>query len=145
MGCSRTPQERCARFLASGKKYLEKKDYSRAALEFRSAAQADPRNPEPHYRLALVYLENRDIPGAAAALRKTTALDPKHKDAQLKLVQLLASTTSKDLVAEAEKRVREVYANSPADADVLSTLAAVEWRLGKLDDAEAHLNQVFQK
>src|SRR5436309_760476 len=33
-GCSRTPEEKYARFLAAGKKKLEARDYSHAALEF---------------------------------------------------------------------------------------------------------------
>ena len=142
---TRSPEQQCARFLANGKKYLEQKDHARAANEFRGAAKADPRNAEPHYQLALVSLATGDLSNAAAFLKKTTDLDPKHKDAQLKLAQLLATTRDKEVIEEAEKRVREVLARSPADADTLSTLAVVEWRLGKLGDAEEHLNQVFEK
>src|SRR5258706_16266175 len=42
-GCSRTPEERYARFLAAGKKQLDQSDYNRAALNFRNAIQLQPK------------------------------------------------------------------------------------------------------
>jgi tetratricopeptide (TPR) repeat protein len=53
-GCARGPKD--VRFLASGRQYFEKKDYPRAALQFRNAIQANPRNAEAYYQLALTDL-----------------------------------------------------------------------------------------
>src|SRR5258708_3481990 len=41
-GCARTPQAKAAGFIEKGNKQLEKKDYSRALLEFLNATRADP-------------------------------------------------------------------------------------------------------
>ncbi len=54
--CSRTPQQREARYLELGKKMLEKKDYARASLDFRNAIQVMPGDAEPYYQLGLTYL-----------------------------------------------------------------------------------------
>jgi tetratricopeptide (TPR) repeat protein len=143
-GC-RSPEQKFAGFMATGKERLEKKDYSRAALEFRNASQVNPKNAEPYYQLSLVALAMGDFRNAVGNLRKTTELDPKHKDAQLKLAQLMGASQDKQVIQEAEKKVIEVLASSPADAETLTTLAAVEWRLGKAEEAEVHLNQAFEK
>ena len=54
-------------------------------LEFRSAAQAKPNDPEPYYQLGLASLGAGDGNTAIQAFRKTLQLNPKHNDAQLKL------------------------------------------------------------
>ena len=51
VSCMRDPAKKEATFLERGKKLLEQKDYARAALEFRSANQASPRDAEPLYQL----------------------------------------------------------------------------------------------
>src|ERR1035438_999863 len=50
-GCRRTPEAKMAKFLAEGEKQLEKKDYPRAILQFKNAAQAKPKEAEPYYQL----------------------------------------------------------------------------------------------
>jgi tetratricopeptide (TPR) repeat protein len=54
LSCS--PAAREARLLKRGKSYLEKKDYARAVLEFRSAQQAMPQDVEPYYQEGLAYV-----------------------------------------------------------------------------------------
>jgi len=70
--CSRDPASKEARFLARGKKYLDQKDYARAALEFRSANQANPRNAEPWYQLGIAYLGAKQPDNAYVAFLKAT-------------------------------------------------------------------------
>ncbi|HEY7615300.1 MAG TPA: tetratricopeptide repeat protein [Terriglobales bacterium] len=144
-GCRRSPQQKYAKFIETGKQHFEKRDYSRALLEFKNASQVYPREAEPYYRLSLVALATGDLANGVAYLRKTTELNPKHKEAQLKLVELLTISKNKEVLEEAEKRVREVLANSPMDADALSALAVAEWKLGKQEEAEEHLEQAFEK
>ena len=91
-GCSRSPQEKEARFLKRGQAFLAKKDYARATLEFRNAANAMPRDAEPYYQAGLVYLETGDVASAVRAFQKATTLDPKHAGAQLKLSSLMMTS-----------------------------------------------------
>ena len=54
-GCARTPMQKRDRYLEAGKKLLEKKEYTRAVLEFRNAVAAMPRDAESYYQLGRAY------------------------------------------------------------------------------------------
>jgi tetratricopeptide (TPR) repeat protein len=144
--CTReTPQAKRDRFLTLGKKQLEKHDYAGATLQFRNAAQAMPKDPEAYYQLGLTSLGQGDLRSAVIFLRQASSLDPKHAGAQLKIAELEASTGDKALLDDAEKRVQEVLALDPNNADALNTLAVTEFRLGRPDDAEQYLHEALQK
>lgn len=49
-GCRTSPQAKEQRFLRQGQAEMARKDYARAGLEFRSAAQVMPNDPEPYYQ-----------------------------------------------------------------------------------------------
>ncbi len=144
-GCSRAPEAKAAKFLESGKKYLEAKDYTRAILQFKNAAKAKPSDPEPYYQAGLAYLATGDFNSAAGNLQKASELDPKHVGAQLKLAELMAVNRNVDVVKEAEKRAQAVLKVSPENPDALATLALTELQLGKPEDAEQHLLQALAK
>src|SRR5580658_8078713 len=76
--CTRSPEAKSAKFMAEGKRLLEKKDPARAILQFRSAAQATPKDPEVYYQLGLASLAAGDLRQGVAALRRTLELNPKH-------------------------------------------------------------------
>ena len=80
-GCSRTPQEREARFLAQGKKQLLNKDYGRAVLDFRNAVAVAPKDAEAYYQLGWALLQQGSLIDSAAALRRAIELNPRHMDA----------------------------------------------------------------
>src|ERR1035438_2689295 len=88
--CTLSPEARRDRYLASGKKLIEKKDYRRAVLEFKNGLRAKPRDAELYYQLGMAYLGGQDIGEGALCLRKAIELNPKHVGAQLGLAQLLA-------------------------------------------------------
>ena len=76
--CSRSPQQREARFMEQAQRLSQKKEYARAALQFRNAIQAMPTDPEPYYQLGLTYLASGNRALAAGCFRKATELNPKH-------------------------------------------------------------------
>src|ERR1035441_10988097 len=67
VGCNRSPQAKEAQYLKRGIALIAKKDYGRAALEFRNAIKAMPKDAEPYYQLGLAYLD-----------RKSTRLNSSH-------------------------------------------------------------------
>src|SRR6266849_4245144 len=85
--CARSPQGREARYLESGKRLLEKKDYSRAIIQFRNASKAMSKDAEPYYQLALAFIARSDWQGAGSSLTKALELNPRHQQAQLKFAE----------------------------------------------------------
>ena len=71
--------------VASGKEFVAKKDHKAAAIQFKSALQADPSSGEARYLLGKAMLDSGDPTGAAVELAK--ALDQK-VDANLVVPEL---------------------------------------------------------
>lgn len=133
--CRSSPEAKSARFLETGKKLLQKNDAARAILQFQSAAQVTPRNPEIYYQLGIAYLAAGDPHNGVACLRKALELNPKHAAAQLRLAQLMASTSEPAMLKDAQQRLQALLQDAPDNADALHALALVELKLGEPEDA----------
>lgn len=144
-GCARSPQARRDKYLAKGKSFLEKKDYSRALLEFKNAAGVMPRDPEAYYQMGEAAYQSGDIRTAVIAYRKALDLNPKHAGAQLRMAQLMANASEGTWLKDAESRLEELLRSGPADAEVLNTLALTELKLGKIGSAVQNLEDVLAK
>jgi tetratricopeptide (TPR) repeat protein len=145
VGCASSPQAKEAKFLKRGQTFLAKKDYARALLEFRNAANVMPKDAEPHYQTGLVYLETGDLASAVGAFQKATTLNPKHAGAQLRLADLMTTSQTKSVLEDAEKRLQGLLAATPDSLDALDTLAVAESKLGKLEDAAQLLDQALKR
>lgn len=143
-GCHGSPEERAAKFLAKGSALYDKKDFARAILEFRNAAQLLPKSAEPYYQLGLAYLATGDHKMAVASIMKATELDPKHIKAQLKLAEMMATSRTRQTLEEAQKRAQQVLAASPGNVQALDALALTDIRLGNPDSAEKHLQEALK-
>ncbi len=133
--CTQSPEAKSAKFMAEGKKLLEKKDPARAILQFQNAAQATPRNAEVFYQLAQAYIAVNDAPTGVAFLRKALALDPKHTAARLRLAQLQSMVDNPKTLQEAQQSLQALVAETPNNADALHALAFTELKLGETQDA----------
>jgi tetratricopeptide (TPR) repeat protein len=140
------PASREARFLKRGKALMDKKDYARARIEFHNAIQAMPKDAEPYYQLAVASLgqSTADLRGPVDLLRKAIELNPKYSAAQVKLATLMATSRDKRVLDNGEERVKEVLAKTPDNPSALNTLAALELRFGKIEDATAHLDKALE-
>jgi tetratricopeptide (TPR) repeat protein len=143
--CGRSPAKRETKFLQKGQRFFAQKDYARALLEFKNAALAMPADAEPYYQIGVVAATVGRIPEAAAAFRKASELNPKHTAAQLRLAELMALSRNKDIVEQAESRLRQVLTLSPDDPEATDTLALAESRLGQAEDAEELLEHALAK
>lgn len=144
-GCARTPQQKYTYYLETGKKQIESAEYQRAVLSFQNAVQAQPRQADAHYQLALAYLRTDRPKDAIASLRKATELNPGYSPAQLKLAELMIRTRDAQLLQEAEGRIQKILTDSPGDDDALFTLAASRAQAGRVEDAEKYLNKVLEQ
>jgi tetratricopeptide (TPR) repeat protein len=131
-GCSQSPQAKETRYLEKGKKEFQKKDYAVAIRHFKNAIQAQSRDAEPQRGLAYLALN-------------ATELNPKHTGVQLKVAALMASSRSKEVLEEAQKRSQDVLKIIPEDVKALNILALAELRLGNPRTAEAQLEQALRK
>ncbi len=144
-GCNRSPEARKAKFLASGKAFMEAKDYPRAILQFRNAVQVAPKDAEASYRLALAYLAGGDVRQGVVYLRNAIKLNPNFHEAKLKWDELEAIGGKKADLETAASDLTAMLKASPEDAEVLSMLAVTEFRLGKPDEAVQHLEAALER
>jgi tetratricopeptide (TPR) repeat protein len=142
-GCSRSPEARRDKFVAAGKQLLDKKDYSRAILQFKNAAQAMPKDPEVYYQLGLAYNGASDFRTAVLAFRKTLELDPKHVAAQLRIAQLLASTNDEGLLKDAQNRLKALLEGAVPTTEMINTLALTELKLGNVENGVQSLERAL--
>lgn len=143
--CAISPQAREAKYLGRGEALLEKKDYSRALLEFKNASRAMPADAEPLYQMGLAYLAAGSPGNGIASLRKATELNPRHQRAQLKLAELMAATGDKELLEQASGRLQAVLSASPDNSEANDALALAEWKLGKSAEAIGRLEDTLRK
>lgn len=124
---------------------LAAKEYSSAAIEFRSAAQAAPNDAEPFYQLGLAYLGSGDARAAFAAFKRATELNPKHAGAQLKLAELMVTSQNKGVLELARKQLQDLLLLTPDDPKALDAMALAEFKLGKQEDGTELLDKALAK
>src|SRR5579863_4072745 len=142
-GCSRKSD---TELIESGKQFMAKKDYNRAALQFRNAIQANPKNAEAQYRLAQAELGFGDKIAAYRALGKAIELNPKYKEARLAMANLvLTSSGDPSEVKDAQGNAQAVLNASPGNSDALDAMALGELKLGNRDEALKLLEETSSK
>src|SRR5690242_8143811 len=139
-GCA-SPQDKEARFMKRGRAYFEKKDYTRAALEFQNAATVMPKDPEPYFQQGLAYKEIKNLAAAFRSFQRAATLDPKHAGAQLQMAELMTSSSDPRVVEMARKQLEDLLASAPNNTETLDALAVVQFRLGKPDEGINLLEQ----
>jgi tetratricopeptide (TPR) repeat protein len=141
----KTREQKAADFIQRGKSFFEKKDYARAAIEFKNAATATPLDAEPAYQLGITYLKLGSLRPAASSLKKATELNPKHARAQIALADLMAGNRNPAVTREAERHAEQALSADPENIDAINVLARAELDLGQIDEAERHLKAALTK
>lgn len=85
VSCSRDPEIVKRKYLESGNRYFDKKQYKEASIMYRQALRRDPRYGEAHYRLALTHLRLNRIPEAVRSLRRAVELLPDRIEPKVQL------------------------------------------------------------
>lgn len=142
-GCARSPEAKRDKHLEAGKRLLAKNDVQRAILEFKSAVQVMPKDPEVYYQLGVACLAAQDYRTAVIAFRKALDLNPKHVAAQLKMAQMLAQTDDKELLKDAQGRLKALLEGPSATPEMLNTLAFTELKLGATENAIQSLERAL--
>lgn len=145
VGCSRSPEAKEASYLEKGKLWLAAHDYTRALVEFKNASGVRPQDAEPYYQIGLVYLQTKMRAGAVSSFRQALWLNPKHAGAKLKLAELMAMSSDRLIIQQAEKDLTGIVTSAPGNIDALDDLAFSELRLAKPAEAAAHLEEALKK
>jgi putative PEP-CTERM system TPR-repeat lipoprotein len=129
--CNRDTPEK---FIASGKSYLEKRDYPAAAIQFKNAVQKAPNNGEARYLLGIT-LQQEDDPGAAEIeLRKALSAGYAPDLAYPALVRvLLEQGQFEKALSEAEGQ----HNTQQAKAELSALAGDAQFGLGKVNEARA--------
>src|SRR5579875_3228658 len=143
LSCSRSPQERAARFVTSGKLLLQKGEYTSAFLQFKNAVRLQPRDPEPLYYMGLISITQGRAKEAIAYLKRATEVSPQYIPAQIKLAELMVLSQRPDLRKEAAARARAILEQHPDNADALALLASIQSQAGPLESAEGELREAL--
>jgi tetratricopeptide (TPR) repeat protein len=120
------------RYLGEGKRFLAKKDYPRAILQFRNASKAMPNNAEPYYQLGITAVAMGDPTAAAEFLSQTLAINPKHLDAMLALSELYIRSRHAPTLEEGKRLAQRALAIAPENAKALNLLAFADMRKGSV-------------
>jgi len=143
-GC-RSPEQKMSNFMAEGKKFASQGDYKSALIQFKNASQIKPKDPEPYYQSGMAFAAQRDWTDAARSLQKALTLNPSHVGAKLALAELEASTADRTIVELGEKQLQELLTAAPDNPEVLTALAAADWRLARREEAKQHIEEAFEK
>ncbi len=144
-GCSRTPEQKRASFVERGEQYGAAGDYARAAIEFHNALESAPRDAELHYKFGQALLGQKRPVDAYREFQRAVELDPKHREAGLRLAQIKAASGDPAILGGALEQAKAELEARPDSNAALDTVALLEMRLGKLDDAVAHLEAAMEK
>lgn len=143
VSCTRTPEEKSAKWIRSAQSSMERKDYDRAIVELQNAIQTTPANAEAHYQMGLALMGKETSDKAAFHFKRAADFDQSHTGARLKLAQLLSDTGDRKLLAAAEEYATAALEQRPGDPEILHALAVAEWRLEKIQPAIEHLQQAL--
>ena len=142
--CTQTPSAKKARFMESGRRFYDNKDYARAIIEWKNAVAVANGDPEPSYWLGMGYLGAGNLGLARDNFRKAAELNPKHAAAQLRMAELLTLSNDPAILQDALRRLEGVL-NTSSSAKALNAIALTELKLGKPEDSQKHLEESLEK
>ncbi|HWT03709.1 MAG TPA: tetratricopeptide repeat protein [Pyrinomonadaceae bacterium] len=147
VGCKSAETSK-AEHVQRGEAFLKEKKYQEATIEFRNAIQIDDRLAPAHWGLAQAYEGLQRFAEMMDELKRTIDLDANNLDARVKLgtyyVGANAIRKSDELVAEADRLVKEVLQKDPNHIAGQVLLADVLFAQGKRPEALAALNRAIE-
>lgn len=123
-----------------GRAELERNRIDDAITQFLAALEMEPRDSAAQFGLAVAYRRKGMIEEAGAALAKVQELDAKFPALPLERGRLAEARGDMNAAVES---YRDALQDAPNDAALKSRLGAVLVITGKLDEAEALLNEVI--
>jgi tetratricopeptide (TPR) repeat protein len=132
LGACSSREQRAQAYYEQGMSYLAKKDYVKAAIEFKNALQIKKDMVLAIRGLAQIDEAKRNFQGLAGDLRTIVELDPKDNDSRIKLTKLYLLGGALDPALKLANAAVELDPQNPA---VLALKGAVLLRLKDVDGA----------
>ncbi|MDR3556883.1 MAG: tetratricopeptide repeat protein [Syntrophobacteraceae bacterium] len=85
--CGASPQVKKARYLAAGDKFLAKKEFRNALIEYSKALRIDANDKKVYVKIATVFSAVGDIKQSLSNLKKANGIDPRDMDIRLKIAE----------------------------------------------------------
>lgn len=127
--------------IAEARLLREAKQFSEAIAVYEAGLQRLPDNTDLLYELAMLWETQGQLPKMESLLRKIIALDANHAHAHNALGYSLADR--KQRLPEARELIVKALSLTPEDPFIMDSMGWVEYRLGKLDEAEKLLTKAF--
>ncbi len=120
-GCSRDPNVKKQKYLASGQQYFDQQRYREAAIQFSNAAQVDGSFAQAHYKLGETLLKLQDFNHAFSELSRAVELDPSNYPAHAELANMLIASHQVEGLKQAKVHLDLLREKQP---DSVETYAA---------------------
>ena len=143
-GCT-NPEQAKADHVARGEAYLKQSKFQEASIEFRNAIQIDDQFAQAHWGLAQAFEGLERFPEMLDELRKTVTQDKENLEARVKLgnYYLTGHRGRADVIAEAERLVKEVLDKDPNHIEGHILMGGVLFAQKEKDKAFAELNRAI--
>lgn len=138
--CTRDPDVRAHKYVASGDAYTVKHQNSRALIEYKRAVQAKPEWAEAHYKLGKAYELEGDAVNAYREYARTGDLDLSNTDAHVRAGTLLLAAGEFEA---AKTRAELALTNSPGSAPATILLGNALAGLNQTDKAIKQIQQAI--
>ena len=138
-GCG-SPEEQAQSYYASGMKYVDNQDFSKAAIEFRNALKINENSADAWYGMALVEQQAQAWDRAYADLIKVLEIEPKHLKALNSITTLLAVSGDKKA---ALKYADTAISLDPQNPDIIAQHASLLYQLDQKQDALKEANKAL--
>ena len=125
--------------LSTGLEFYQKKDYTRAAAEFKRSIAMDPTNTQTYNFLANSYLAQKKPEEAIKVYKNSLAMDPSQDSVQVSLGNIYLQ--KKDY-PKAEKAYKAAIKANPGSTLAPYTLGQLYLQTGRLPEAEAQFKKV---
>ena len=138
-GCARSPEAKKARHLERGDKFLARKDYKDAVIEYRNVLRIEPSNAVAIRNLGLAHYQAGELNDAFPFLHKAAELEPKNEDVRLKLATVYLVARRPD---DARTHATKVLDQDAKNFDALMLLVDSATRPADVDAALSRFEQV---
>jgi tetratricopeptide (TPR) repeat protein len=139
--CDRSPEGKLAKYVKRGDEYVKEEKFREAAIEYKNAVKAVPKDPAAHWKLAKASLEAKDIRTAFTELRTTVELDPNNFEALGMLGEIYVMAGKKE---EAAQIADNLVKSRPDDPQGYVLQSGIAVRAGKVDEGIAKLKKAAE-